>query len=401
MSSETRATAPTAPLRVAAERRMADSTPIDLSALTPDEIQALVYELEVHKIELKIQNEQLSNTQHAAEESSLRYQRLYDSAPIGYLTLDPDGVIVEANRSIAQTLGSPRAQLVGTKLSAFVAAHCQDRWHFARRDMMDGRARLDVTLAIVSADRRAVDMQVVGTTVSEKAIGSRQVQLALIDVTEMHRTERALQAALTAASVAEERERRKLAADLHDDAGQLLALASIKLHALGEVSEVDRAGRIGELTALLDEIRTRISSLSFQLSPPLLHDVGLVAAVQWLAEQLEESHGLSVKIVQEQEIELDEVSRITFYRAIRELLLNVVKHAGVKQARLRISREGTMTRIAVEDSGVGMPPRGKRRGFGLMALRERVEQLGGSLDTHMTPGTGTTVVVSLPSPVSD
>jgi signal transduction histidine kinase len=153
-----------------------------------------------------------------------------------------------------------------------------------------------------------------------------------------------------------------------------------------------------ELEDLLIEIRRRISSLSFQLSPPLLHDVGLVAAVQWLAEDLETTHGLTTRIIEEQELELDENARVTFYRAIRELLLNVVKHSGVKEARVRISREGEMARIAVEDGGVGMPPSAKRHGFGLLALRERLEQLGGSLETRASSGAGTTVVISLPIP---
>jgi signal transduction histidine kinase len=209
-----------------------------------------------------------------------------------------------------------------------------------------------------------------------------------------------LQAAVAAATLAEERERRKLAADLHDDAGQLLSLASLKLHSLGEAREGERGARMVELEDLLVEIRRRISSLSFQLSPPLLHDVGLIAALQWLAEDLETSHGLSVKILEEHELKLDENARVTFYRAIRELLLNVVKHAGVKEARVRVSREGGIARIAVEDGGAGMPPRAKRYGFGLLALRERVEQLGGSLETRSTPGSGTTVVVSLPTGLS-
>ena len=256
---------------------------------------------------------------------------------------------------------------------------------------------MDLTLEIVSADGSAIDLQIVGTSAAATDATPREIHLVLIDVTELRRTERALQAAVAAATLAEERERRKLAADLHDDAGQLLSLASLKLHALGEARELERGARMAELEDLLVEIRRRISSLSFQLSPPLLHDVGLIAAVQWLAEDLETSHGLSVKIIEEHELKLDENARVTFYRAIRELLLNVVKHAGVKEARVRVSREGGMARIAVEDGGVGMPPRAKRYGFGLLALRERVEQLGGSLETRSTPGSGTTVVVSLPT----
>ena len=387
-------------LRVLAERRMAKRAPVDLKSRTLDEIQAVVHELEVHKIELKIQNEQLWEAQRAAESSNERFRRLYDSTPSGHLTLDSDGMIVEANLAISLTLKTPRPHLVGRKLSAYVAPHCQDRWHLARRDLIEGRTRMDFTLEIVSADGGAIDLQIVGTSSVATEATPREIHLALIDVTELRRTERALQAAVAAATQAEERERRKLASDLHDDAGQLLSLASLKLHALGDATEVQRGARMVELEDLLVEIRRRIASLSFQLSPPLLHDVGLIAAVQWLAEDLEASHGLSVKIIEEHELELDENARVTFYRAIRELLLNVVKHAGVKEARVRISREGGMARISVEDAGVGLPPSAKRYGFGLLALRERIEQLGGSLETRSTPGSGTTVVVSLPTPPS-
>jgi PAS domain S-box-containing protein len=387
-------------LRVLAERRMAKRAPVDLKSRTLDEIQAVVYELEVHKIELKIQNEQLWEAQRAAESSNERFRRLYDSTPSGHLTLDSDGMIVEANLAISLTLKTPRPHLVGRKLSAYVAPLCQDRWHLARRDLIEGRTRMDFTLEIVSADGGAIDLQIVGTSSVATEATPREIHLALIDVTELRRTERALQAAVAAATQAEERERRKLASDLHDDAGQLLSLASLKLHALGDATEVQRGARMVELEDLLVEIRRRIASLSFQLSPPLLHDVGLIAAVQWLAEDLEASHGLSVKIIEEHELELDENARVTFYRAIRELLLNVVKHAGVKEARVRISREGGMARISVEDAGVGLPPSAKRYGFGLLALRERIEQLGGSLETRSTPGSGTTVVVSLPTPPS-
>jgi PAS domain S-box-containing protein len=375
---------------------MAKTTPVDLGSLTPDEIQSLVYELEVHKIELKTQNEQLREAQRTAQASNERFRRLYDSAPTGYLTLDSEGAIIEANQSISRILKTSRSRLIGRKLSAFVTARCQDRWHLARRALMGSRGRRDLTLEIVSSEGDAIVAQIVGMSGDARGSASNEIHLALIDVTELHRMERALQAATVAATLAEDNERRKLAADLHDDAGQLLSLASLKLHALSDAKETERGSRIVELEDLLVEIRRRISSLSFQLSPPLLHDVGLVAAIQWLAEDLEATHGLATRIIEEQEVELDDNARVAFYRAIRELLLNVVKHAGVKEARVRISREGGMARIAVEDSGVGMPPRAKRHGFGLLALRDRLEQLGGTLETRGTGSPGTTVVVSLP-----
>jgi PAS domain S-box-containing protein len=388
-------------LRAQAERRMAETPPADLENLSPDELQALVHEFEVHKIELTIQNEQLREAQQTATASNERFRRLYDSAPSGYLTLDFDGTIVEANLFIARILKVPRSRLIGSSLSEFLVAHCQDRWHLARRDLIDRRTRMDFALEVSSTDGGALDLQIVGTSADSRTAGPGEIHLVLIDVTELHRTERALQAAVVAATTAEERERRKLAADLHDDAAQLLSLASLKLHALSDAKETERGVRTADLESLLVEIRRRVSSLSFQLSPPLLHDVGLTAAIEWLAQDLETSHGLITKIFEEQELELDENARVTFYRATRELLLNVVKHSGVKKASIRISREGTMACIAVEDRGVGMPPRAKRHGFGLLALRERVEQLGGSLDTRSTRGTGTTVEVRLPAPPPD
>jgi signal transduction histidine kinase len=204
-----------------------------------------------------------------------------------------------------------------------------------------------------------------------------------------------LRAAAMAASLAEEGERRKLASDLHDDAGQLLSLAALKLASLKDGVGPALAASIVEVTELVADVRRRISSLSFQLSPPLLHDLGLVAAVQWLAEDLERSYGLHVAITDQSELELDETARVTLFRAARELLFNVAKHAGVKHARVRIWSEGRAMCVAVEDAGVGLPPQTARQGFGLLALRERLEQLGGTLETRATPGGGTTVVATL------
>jgi len=383
-------------LRAQAERRSASNLS-DLASLTPAEVLSLVHELEVHKSELELQNEELHAAQEEAETSRQRYLHLYDSSPTGYLTLDSEGRIVEANLSISAMLAIPRPQLIGIQLSAFLTPHCQDRWHLAQRDLLKGRTRMDFTLEFRSAEGGLIDAQIVGTSASLWSFEPTQIQLVVIDVTELRKKERALQAAVTAATLAEERERRKLAADLHDDVGQLLALASLKLHEWNEDMPTEIRARTIELEELLEVIRRRTSSLSFQLSPPLLHDVGLVSAVEWLAEDLMTTHGLSVQVIEEQVLNIDENTRVTFYRAIRELLLNVVKHAGVKKARVRITADEGMTRIAIEDDGVGMPPTAKRYGFGLVAVRDRVEQLGGSLEVTALARAGSKVVVSLPT----
>jgi len=382
-------------LRQLAARKIASRGAVDLDALTSNEVRDLVHELEVHKIELEIQNEQLRESQHAADESRERYRRLYDSAPIGFLTLDPDGAIVEANLAASALLKIPRSRLIGRKLSRFVAPWHQDRWHLERRALSDGKRR-SIELEFARSDGSALRAQLVSSGVQGRDPRHGIIPLALMDITELRDTERALRSAASAAELAEQQERRKLASDLHDDAGQLLSLASIKLRAFGDGLVGEKDAGIREVEEILAEVRQRISSLSFQLSPPLLHDVGLVAAAQWLAEDLERRYGLVVQVADREELELEEVMCIALFRALRELLINVTKHAGVREARVRIWHEAGMARVAVEDAGMGFSPEASRQGFGLLALRERLGQLGGTLDIGSVMGAGTRVIASVP-----
>lgn len=381
-------------LRELAKSRLAGGAAVDLETLTPDEIRGFVQELEVHRVELEIQNQQLSEAQLAAEKSKERYRDLYESAPIGYLTLDSDGAIVAANLCASELLGVSRARLHGRKLSSFVAEGHQDDWHFARRALAESDARRSLELELLLDDGSTLEAQLVSAGHPD---AGGMLNLALLDVTDLRGAERALRRAASEVSLAEQRERRRLASDLHDDAGQLISLASLKLRALSEGETGERLGQLGEVSELLSEVRRRITSLSFQLSPPLLHDVGLVAAARWLADDLERRYGLSVSMAESEELSLDEAARVTLFRALRELLINVKKHAGVSRARVRIWREGPMARAAVEDAGVGFRLDASLSGFGLLALRERLGQLGGTLTVGAGPGdAGSCVIASVP-----
>lgn len=392
-------------IRQLAEKRLAGRAPADLANLTPDEVRRIVHELEVHQVELEIQNQQLEENQREAELSRGRYQHLYESAPIGYLTLDRDGTIVSANLCAADLLTLPRTQLLGRKLSSFVAAAHQDRWHFARRALVESAERRSLELALVLDDGSALD---VGLTAAGRMDSDGTINLGMLDMTDLRSSERALRKAAAAVSLAEQHERRKLASDLHDDAGQLISLASIKLRVLANAVGGDWKSDFAELSELLAHARHQITSLSFQMSPPLLHDVGLMAATRWLAEDLEHSYGLAVTVVDGPELPLDEVTRITLFQAIRELLINVKKHSKVDAASVQVWRDGVMVRVAVEDRGIGLGfdrERGTfgrpqdRTGFGLLALRERLKNLGGSLEVgSCLDGSGTRIVISMPLP---
>jgi len=376
--------------------RTKTSTTADFERFTSDDVRALLHAMEIYKAELDVRNTQLHEARRAAEEATKRFRRLYDSAPTGFVALDAADTILDANRPLCALLKTPRAKLIGRKLSAFVATHCRAGWESTRRALFANRAGSDLALELAIAGGDFVHARIVAMQIAAPAAETAEIHLALVDVTGLRETERALRATVAAAALAEERERRRLAADLHDDAGQLVSLASIKVQALSRRGGADREREIRELDGILSAIRSRITSLSFQLSPPRLDDEGLTTAIRSLAEDLEKSHGLVTRITEEHELDLDASGRVTFYRAVRELLINVVRHSGVNAAHLRISRIGEMERIVIEDAGVGMSPRRERRGFGLLALRERLELMGGSLETRETPGGGTTVEVQLP-----
>ena len=401
MSTKRRRGSSVRPLRHLAERRLASKPAADLEAMTPDEIRALVHELEIHKVELQIQNEQLNETQVTLEQAKERYRRLYESAPIGYLTLNGAAVIVEANLTASVLLRRARSKLIGHKLSRFVAPAHQDRWHLERRMLAQSTDRRSLDLDLVLPDGSLLHAQLVTSSTLESGEEPGMLRIGLLDVTELRSLARALHAAAVATSFAEERERRALASDLHDDAGQLLTLASLKLRALADdLGERDNEA-IGDLDELLAETRRRISTLSFELSPPLLHDVGLVAAAEWLAERKQHRLGLVVRVAKTEEPVLDETARVTLFRALRELLLNVAKHSKVREAHVRVSRDGEVARISVEDAGAGFDPEARHGGFGLLALRDRVGQMGGSVEIESAAGKGTRIVVSVPAASRD
>ena len=386
-------------LRQLAEDRLPKQPSVDLAALAPDEVRALVHELEVHKIELEIQNEELRRARLETNDSKERYRRLYEWAPTGYLTLDEEGRIVSANLAAAALLGLAGPELLGQKLSRFIASHDQDTWYLKRRtSMRDGQRRV-FELALERPHGGVLQAQLVCSADARGSGVVGSLQLALLDLTELRQTERALRIAVSQAILAEQEERRRLAADLHDDAGQLLALASLKLRALRSAPEAGRAAATRELEELLGEVHQRISSLSFQLSPPLLYDVGLGAATEWLVEDLKRRYGLAVQFSDEAEVvnEMDETTRALLFRALRELLINVAKHAGVVEARVRIRRETGGIRVEVQDKGAGFDPEAGPHGFGLLAIRERVQHLGGSIEVRSVVGAGTRVVIRLPS----
>jgi len=223
---------------------------------------------------------------------------------------------------------------------------------------------------------------------------------ALAPLLQRRRTEEELRRSAAEAAVAEQRERDRLARDLHDDLGQILSLASMQAAALRDAGASRAvAERAGSLQQLLSDANARVSSLTFQLSPPVLQQEGIGSAVEWLADEMERVYGLHVAVEDDGRPKpLSDADRVTLFRAVRELLINVAKHAGAADARVALWTEGGRVHARVEDSGRGFAREDEwGEGFGLMSTRDRLRQMGGRLEIDSIPGDGTVAHIALPT----
>jgi PAS domain S-box-containing protein len=201
-------------------------------------------------------------------------------------------------------------------------------------------------------------------------------------------------------SQAEDRERRRLAEILHDDLQQVLAAAKFHLGMLNSRLRDDEELRelTDQIGELLKEAIGKSRSLSHELSPAVLYQSDLGETFEWLARQLQVKHGLNVVVEVRGRIEpRSEALRAFLYKAAQELLFNVVKHAGVVEARLRVQRIGGHVWLTISDRGRGFDSGTLNAGgFGLMSIRERVELLGGRMRIKSTVGRGSTFLIRVP-----
>lgn len=204
---------------------------------------------------------------------------------------------------------------------------------------------------------------------------------------------------------AERRERTRLAKLLHDHLQQLLVAAHMRSGVVARRQQDPALRRTAnETTELLGEAITASRTLTAELSPLVLQDRGLLAGLEWLARWMHERHGLTVAVDLAGAAEpAEEAVRLTLFEATRELLLNVVKHAGVASARVTAARRGDdALTIRVQDEGAGfdvtrLVPGGGAGGFGLFGMRERLAWLGGAVTVESHPGGGTRVTLTAPT----
>ena len=231
------------------------------------------------------------------------------------------------------------------------------------------------------------------------------------DITEHKKVEQALlqyQERLRSLAVqltlSEEKESRRIASDLHDRIGQSLALTQIKLEQARSKTREPNLGKvldtaIGLLKSSIQEVRT----LTFEISPQTLYEIGLSEALKELAGQYQKEYGIRFRFEDDGLPKpLSNNIRAAAYRAAREVIINVIKHARAEKITLTLKRKGRNMLIVITDDGQGFDlnkmdqEAQKSRSYGLFSLRERIMYLGGKVDLESQPGKGTRVSLTVP-----
>jgi signal transduction histidine kinase len=206
----------------------------------------------------------------------------------------------------------------------------------------------------------------------------------------------------------QDEERRRIARELHDSVGQALAALSMNLASFGAVVEhvAKEAGKISDSTSLVNDISTEIRTISHLLHPPLLDEAGLASALRWYIEGFTERSNIRVEL--EFPDHFDRLSRdleTAIFRLVQECLTNVHRHSESAVAKIRLIRTADEIRLEVEDDGKGIPPEKQAEllstgtpGVGIRGMRERLRQLGGTLEiTCNGIRQGTKVIAKLPA----
>jgi two-component system CheB/CheR fusion protein len=352
---------------------------------------------------------QQERAREALERSENEFRDVLTTAAEGILMTDATGSILFANPAVTELFGYEPEELLGQPVERLVPARLRARHLELRATYLEAPAprRLGRDREIVGVRKDGTELSLELTISPVTRAHGQLIVCFVTDVTARRASEQRIaadqeklrQMAFDAA-LAEDRERRRIAADLHDQIGQSLALAQMKLRSLQEAGSAPAA--VEEAIALLAQSIADTRTLIFDLSPPILYELGLEDALSWLAEDLGKRWRMSIEVRDDGLPKpLGEATAGLLFRAVRELLGNVLKHAQTPAAQLLLRRSGDEVHISVEDHGVGFDPHAtvpsaSSGGFGLFSVREQIHRLGGAMEIQSAPGAGTRVTLRLP-----
>jgi PAS domain S-box-containing protein len=318
---------------------------------------------------------------------------------------------VVLNDAACEVMGRSREELIGkSDYDLFPKEQAAVFWE--RDNFVLKSGRTDVNEEEITWHGKLHTISTKKSPLTDSLTGKKYIAGTIRDVTERKRWEEKLleyqeQLRLMASelSLAEERERRRIATELHDRIGQNLALSMLRLDNLRKsVSSGALAAPLGEISNLLEKTIQDTRSLTLDLSSPILYRFGFERTIaDWLMQEVQKRHGIKSEFEDDGRPKpLEEDICVLLFQVTRELLINVVKHAQAHVVKVSVRRKGGEIETIVEDDGIGldlseiesvMPSKGK---FGLFSIRERLNYLGGNIKIESESGHGTRVILTAP-----
>ena len=361
------------------------------------------------------------STEKALRESQQLLNRTFGSLRDSLLIINADSrVIVDCNPATTTLFGFTREEVVGQSVRML---HTDEAAFQNFGELATAAIRDKGYLRVAAFRMQRKDGEVFPTQHSVLPLldegGALVSWVSVIrDITEEQRNQekldqyrRKLRKLAAELTVVEARERRAIAAELHENLGQLLATAKMKIAPLRtEIPDAGFETRVAEVQGLVESALQQTRSLTYQLSSPILYQLGLEAGLKWMAEEMQRQYGYRVAFTRQGESGTPrEESSVFLFSAVRELLVNVAKHAAATQVAVRLRWLDDGVEVLVKDNGKGfrrtplssdavghMAIAESKDGFGLFNIHERVEDLGGRVWLRSEPRKGTAVKIHLP-----
>ena len=408
-------------LRRQAEHRLDWLTEQSIPNLTPESAMALVHELQVHQIELEMQNHELRRAQAELVESRDLYRELYESIPVGYATLDRDSRIYDINPTGTALLKWNPMPHQPRPFNAFFSDRDRDRFSLccrrivSRQEPDTGEFEMkrpdgSVFFAALQADPvktgegkgdrlRVTFMDITRRKEAEETLRRQHIEL------EANRAE--LRELTRRLFTAQEEERRRISRELHDDHCQRVTALILEANMLTKTCKTrlpDIAPRLTAMSQKLADILRNFRALSHELLPRNLGDRSLIAPIRDLIGEFSGKAGFEVKFVEPHVAPVIPPPIMTaLFRLLQESLSNIAKHANAKRVTVTLTGTNHTVELHVTDDGVGFDPElvpAKREATGIVGMRERLRPFGGTVHIISRPGQGATVTSSVPLPES-